>query len=163
MRATITPREEMVQNWQDSAPPVAPVSGPPPRALNLNHVMDLGNTVFFIFRGRAFGIPPLAWREGEKILDVWLEAQSFGGALERENLRAYYGCIKRLQKLTWKNCRPSGPIRRFLRLLHLHPNPFRRATEGELAELAVFMLGRRMRGTDPAPTLARTPDQSPGT
>jgi hypothetical protein len=33
----------------------------------------------------------------------------------------------------------------------VHRNPFRIATEGELAELVVFMLGRRMTSFDPAP------------
>lgn len=163
MIATITTREQMVQAWERKrvAPPTVKSAGPLPRALNLDHVMDLGNTIFFIFRGRAYGIPPLAWREGERILDTWLEAKTYGAALERKNLPAYYACFQKLQRLLWKNCKPTGPVRRLLNRLHLHPNPFRLATEGEIAELAVFMLGRRMRF--PAPVPSPAPDPSPGT
>ena len=164
MIATITPRERMVQAWARvrDAPPAPPSSGPLPRAMNLDHVMDLGNSIFFIFRGRAYGIPPLAWREGERILDTWLEAKTFGASLERKNLPAYYACFKKLQRLLWKNCKPTGPLRRLLYRLHLHRNPFRRATEGEIAELAVFMLGRRMRSSEPPGPMV-TPDPLPGT
>jgi len=160
MIATITTREQMVQAWERKrvAPPTAKSAGPLPRALNLDHVMDLGNTIFFIFRGRAYGIPPLAWREGERILDTWLEAKTYGASLERKNLPAYYACFQKLQRLLWKNCKPTGPVRRLLNRLHLHRNPFRLATEGEIAELAVFMLGRRMRSIEPpVPAPAPTP------
>ena len=159
MKLTVIAREEMDRNWERLAvaPPPAPVSGPPLRALNLEHVMDLGNRIYFTFRGRAYGIPPLAWREGERILDAWLEAKAFGDALKREDLPAYYACIRKLQRLVWRNCRPTGPIRRLLRFLHLHRNPFRRATEGEIAELAVFMLARRMK----SPEARLVPEPSP--
>lgn len=115
------------------------------RPLNLRQVLDTGDLVFFTFRGRAYGIPPLAWRQGERILDVWLQLREVGALDERSKLKPYYYAYRRLQKLLWKNCRPTGPVRRLLHFLGLHPNPFRKATEGELAELAVFMLGRRMR------------------
>lgn len=153
MRATITPREEMVRNWERAMPPPEPATDPLPRALNLERVLDLGNMVFFTFRGRAYGIPPLAWKEGEKILDLYLALGEFGNQLKRQDLKAYYDTIHRLQKLLWRNCRPSGPFRRLLRFLRLHRNPFKRATEGEIVELAVFTLGRRMRlreGAGPA-------------
>ena len=164
MIATITTREQMVRAWERErvAPPTAASAGPLPRALNLDHVMDLGNSIFFLFRGRAYGIPPLAWREGERILDTWLEAKTYGASLERKNLPAYYACFKKLQRLLWKNCKPTGPVRRLLNRLHLHRNPFRLATEGEIAELAVFMLGRRMRSIVP-PVPVPAPAPSPGT
>ena len=164
MIATITTREQMVQAWERvrDAPPTPPSSGPLPRALNLDHVMDLGNSIFFIFRGRAYGIPPLAWKKGEKILDTWLEAKNLGAIDSRDKIRPYFRAIRELQRLLWKNCRPTGPMRRLLYRLHLHRNPFRRATEGEIAELAVFTLGRRMRSTD-QPVSIPAPDPSPGT
>jgi hypothetical protein len=127
---------------------------PPPRPLNLAHVLDLGNTVFFYFQGRAYGIPPLPWQQGEAILDAWLEARELGQIDSREKAGPYFRVIARLQKLLWKNCRPVGRFRRLLKRLGLHPNPFRRATEGELAELAVFILGLRMRSSGPEPRTA---------
>lgn len=146
MRATITPREEMARNWGAEPAPV-PSTGDASstsRALNLEHILDLGNIIFFHFRGRAYGIPPLPWREGEKILAAWQEAKSHGPTLDRESLTPYFQAIEKLQGLLWRNCRPVGRVRRLLRWLGLHPNPFRIATEGEIGELALFMLGRRM-------------------
>lgn len=160
MQATRVAREEMIRNWSKVAPPPVVPTGPPPRALNLEAVLDLGNTIFFTFRGRAYGIPPLAWREGEQILDTWLEAREIGDTLKRDSLTDYYAAIRKLQRLVWKNSRPTGPGRRLLRFLHLHPNPFRRATEGEIAELAVFMLGRRMSSGSRLPQMA---SPTPGT
>jgi len=151
MRATITPRKEMSENWakvqRRDAPPVGPASQALPRALNLDTVLDLGNMVFFMFRGRAYGIPPLAWREGERILDAWLEAKAHG-TLDLGNLDGYFRVIERLQRLLWRNLRPTGPVRRLLYFLRLHRNPFLDATEGEITTLALFMLGRRMSGGD---------------
>ena len=152
-------RDEMKARWARVQRP-RPKPTPPPRPLNLSQVLDLGNTVFFTFRGRAYGIPPLAWRQGEAILDAWLEAREMGDLDHREKTGPYFRIIARLQKLLWKNCRPVGRIRRFLKWIGLHPNPFRKATEGELAELAVFMLGRRMRWSGPAPSPPAAP--SPG-
>jgi hypothetical protein len=164
MQATHISREQMVENWKrkEIAPPPTPVSRPLPRPLNLDHVMDLGNTIYFTFRGRAFGIPPLAWREGERILDVWQTALTFTDLTEPASRKGYYACIRRLQRLVWRNCRPSGPFRRLLRWLHLHRNPFKRATEGEIAELAVFILGRRMKNPALAPE-TQVPNPEPGT
>lgn len=161
MQATLIAREEMVRNWERVAPPPVDRTGPPLRALNLEHVMDLGNTIFFTFRGRAFGIPPLAWREGEKIFDVWQEARGLTDLADSDQRRAYFRCIARLQKLVWANCKPVGPVRRWLRFFHLHRNPFRRATEGEIAELAVFILGRRTKSSGRAS--ATQPAPEPGT
>ena len=160
MQATAVAREVMVENWRRAMPPPSSNSQPPPRALNLDHILDLGNTVFFTFRGRAYGIPPLAWRQGEKILATWLEIQEVGATLKRDTLRPYYRLFHRLQKLLWRNARPTGPVRRLLRFFRLHRNPFLRATEGEIAELAVFMLGRRMRFKD-GTTMPDAPE--PGT
>jgi hypothetical protein len=146
--------EEIKARWARVARKPAPKPAEPaPRPLNMNHILDLGNVVYFTFRGRAYGIPPLAWRDGEALLDAWLEARSFGDIDNRDKMRGYFRAIRRIQRLVWKGCRPTGPFRRLLRLLHLHANPFRRATEGELAELAVFMLGRRTIGHNRAPLI----------
>ena len=148
-------RAEMRARWARLRPADSEPGEPPPRPLNMEHILDLGNTVFFTFRGRAYGIPPLAWKDGERLLDAWLELREMGNVDERAKVLPYFRAINRLQRLLWKACRPTGPLRRLLRLLRLHPNPFREATEGELAELAVFLLGRRMKG------LLRMPEHRP--
>jgi len=147
--------EEIKGRWARVRRPAARPAEPAPRPLNLTNVLDLGNLVFFTFRGRAYGIPPLAWAQGEELLDAWMRARELGAIDSREKVAPYFRAIERLQALLWKATRPTGPVRRLLRFFHLHPNPFRRATEGEIAELAVFLLGRRMRLSEPAP---RIPD-----
>jgi hypothetical protein len=150
-------RDEMRERWarldKDREPEPAET---PPRPLNLRHILDLGNVVYFTFRGRAYGIPPLAWRDGEELLDCWLELRELGAVDSREKLGPYFHGMRRLQRLLWRSCRPTGLFRRILYRLRLHANPFRRATEGEIAQLAVFLLGRRMTG------LLRTPDETDG-
>jgi ribosomal protein S14 len=123
--------------------------------------MELGNTVFFIFRGRAYGIPPLAWRRGEAILAEWQKALAVGEVVEPAKRKEYFRAIRQLTKLLWKECRPTGPVRRLLRFFHLHRNPFRKATEGEIGQLAVFMLGRRTMSHERAPMTQTVPE--PGT
>lgn len=164
MRATITPRAEMEEASRRRAAPPVEVTAPSslPRALNLGTVLDLGNRVYFMFRGRAYGIPPLAWREGEKILDAWMEAKGYGD-LTPDNLSAYFSVIKRLQSLLWRNCVPSGPVRRLLHWMGLHRNPFRKATEKEIGELATFMLGRRTSGGVPIHRQLEIRDPNQGT
>ena len=143
---SLTPltRDEMRARWARVRRPERPKPKPQPRALNTRAVLDLGNTVYFTFRGRAYGIPPLAWRTGEQILDIWLGLAEHGEELTRSALPGYYDGLRRLQGLLWSACRPVGRFRRLLYRLGLHSNPLRRATEGELVELAVFTLGRRM-------------------
>jgi hypothetical protein len=135
-------REEMVARWR-SPEERQRASRPPPRPLNLRAVLDLGEVIFFTFRGSPYGIPPLAWREGEALLDAWLELQEFGEQLERGDLPRWYQCLERIQHILWSNTRVVGRVRRVFRRLGLLRNPYRVATEGELAELALFFLARR--------------------
>jgi hypothetical protein len=162
MRATMPSREVMARNWRESevAPPPPAVSGPPPRALNLNHLLDLGNMIFFTFRGRPYGIPPLAMREGEKLLDVYLEIREYGD-VDRSKLKGYFRAFKKVEKLVWRNVRPQNPFRRLLYALKLHRNSFRDVSEGELVELAVFCLARRTMSHGRTRILPNV--QSPGT
>lgn len=141
MTIRYTPREEVKRRWATKRP--APKKEAPPRPLNLRHVLDLGELVYFTFRGRPYGIPPLAWREGERILDAYLELEAFQESLGRDDLPRYYDAMGRLQDALWATCRPVSRVRRLARWVGLAGNPFRRATERELVELALFILGRR--------------------
>jgi hypothetical protein len=115
-----------------------------PRAINLTGALELGDSLFFAFRGRAYRVPMLPWRSGELILDAWLEIESYGTEITRENRGAYYACIQRLEKLIWANVRPVGFVNRILYRLGLMRNPFRHATEREIVERSHFLLRRRM-------------------
>lgn len=121
-------------------PAPAPVGS---RPLNVREVLDLGNVVYFTFQGRAYGIPPLGWRAGQRLLLLWTEALSFPSPLTRESAPEYFKLIGQLPGLLWAHCHPTGKLRRFLRAVGCLRNPFKRATEAELVELAAFFLGRR--------------------
>lgn len=145
---SLTPmtRDEMRRRWRAHRPHPreTPASEqPPPRPNNLGAILDLGTMVYFQFRGRSYGVPPLPWREGEKLLDAWLELRSYGEHVDRDNLDGYYGALRRISRLLWRNCRPPGRLPKLLKALGLKPNPFIQANETELAELALFFLGRR--------------------
>lgn len=150
-----TPREEMYRAHGLDESGRAPEE-PPKRHRNVREVLDLGTVTYISFRGRQYGVPPLPWKEGERLLDAYLEVREFEGDLAREDLRRYFDAVERIAKILWKNVRPLGFARRFLKRLRLLRNPFRDATEGEIGELAVFFLGRRTRSSGFAPP-ARAP------
>lgn len=127
-------------------------STPARRPMNLDAVLELGSIVYFPFRGRAYGVPPLPWRAGEQLLDACLEARSYTTttALPRDQISAYFAVLRRMQDLIWRAVFPVGRVRRFLRRLRLLKNPFLKATEGELITIALFLLQRRMNVHDPA-------------
>lgn len=125
---------------------------------NVEPILSLGDTEYFHFRGRAFGVPPLPWKAGQRITE--LQARAFN-AMARlstdptdDKTRAdYYGALAQVPALLWSHCRPTGKWRRFLRALHLHRNPFDGATDRELLELLDFFSSRRMKSGVPAPPM----------
>jgi hypothetical protein len=139
---------------------------PAARALNVEPLLDLGDLVYFHFRGRAYCVPPLPARQGERILDTWLELQEYGETLTRELLPRYYAGLRRLESLIWQSIRPEGRFRRLLYHLKLLPNPYRRATEREVVERTLFLLERRtsmsVSRPRPAKTRARAMTQRSG-
>jgi hypothetical protein len=94
-----------------------------------------------------YGVPPLPWREGERLLDAYLELQGFGEQLTKKNLRQYYACINRLSKIIWANTRMVGRVWRLAKRVRLLRNPFERANDNELLEVALFYLGLRTKRT----------------
>lgn len=121
----------------------AMAESPQPRPNNVRAILDLGTLLYFQWRGRNFGVPPLPWKDGAELLDAYLEAKSSGDVLTRETAREYYCSLHKMSKIMWKNTRTVGKLNRTLRRFGIVRNPYRKATEGELAELAVFFLGRR--------------------
>ncbi len=129
-----------------SPPPAqAMAEGPQPRPLNVQAVLDLGALSYFHWRGRSYGVPPMPWKMGARLMDAYLEAKALGNDMTREVLPIYYGALHRMAGIIWRSTRPTGRIARVIHWLHLSRNPFRKATEAEMAELAIFYLGRRMR------------------
>lgn len=132
---------------------------PPARPFNVQAILDLGALIFFHWRGRTYGVPPLPWKRGAALMDAYLDAQSYGTPLTKESAPHYYAALARMSREIWHCTRPTGWWRRALRRLHILSNPFREATEAELAELALFYLGLRM--TTHGTRIAIHPDQTP--
>ena len=148
-----------LENRDNTAPEQEPRGRGAVVAMNLEASLDLGNITFFQFRGRAYGVPPLPWHEGEKILRAWSRAEAYGAELSNDDLPGYFNCIKEMQDLIWHNIRPAGNkpmalVRRFLKFIRVLRNPYRLATEREVAERALFLSGRRMSTSEPAPQRA---------
>lgn len=161
---TPTPRKEMEERWGVSSRRSSTVGNrvphsekAPPRPRNVRAILDLGTITYFSFRGRSYGVPPLPWQQGEALLDAWLEIRGYGEEVSRENLRGYYQAFDRLSRHLWKNCRPSSRLLRVLKVVGLCRNPFRKANEAELVDLAVFFLGLRMKSIGIRPTVHPKP------
>lgn len=165
-----TQPDEMARRHAARAAKTRPASSkasaiqPAPR--NVEPILSLGDTEYFHFRGRAFGVPPLPWQAGQRISDLQARAINAMGVLSSkptdEQSRAdYYFALGQLPALLWANCRPTGKWRRFLtnrvfRFLRLARNPFDKATDRELLELTDFFSSRRMKsGAQSRPMLAR--------
>lgn len=151
----------MARRW-GVEPEVARSARPSPRPFNLGQVLDLGSTVYFSFRGRQYGVPPLPWRLGERMLvartvakeaaEAWVEDSN------RSTLASYYESLEDVQTLLWEAIRPCGRIHRLMKRFHVARNPFRDVTERELVDLLDFVLGLRMRSEitrDPVPVALR--------
>lgn len=122
----------------------APVARPP--QFNAAAVLDLGNLIYFTFRGRAYGVPPLGWRRGQQLLDLWIEASEFEGRkLTRADTPRYFAIIQTLAQLTWASVFPASVGLRWLRRLGLLRNPFQAGTEADIVSLAGFLLSLRTR------------------
>lgn len=139
-----------------AAPPAPSVT-----TKNVEAILSIGDCTYFHFRGRAYGVPPLPWKAGERITDA--QARAFAAMeilssapLDQPTRADYYKALGQISKLLWANAFPTGKWRRFLRRIGLHRNPFAGATDRELLELADFFSSRRMKsGVPDRPAMAR--------
>jgi hypothetical protein len=144
------PRPLMEARWEEVHASVRKAQRdpvPPPRPSNVRAVLDLGTLTYFTFRGRMYGVPPLPWQEGERLLDAWLELRNLGETVDRVNVHSYYRCLGRLSAIIWRNTRMVGRLPRLLKWLRIWRNQFDQANDAELAEVAVFYLARRTSST----------------
>lgn len=123
-----------------------------PQVVNIPVLLEMGDTVYIHFAGKPFGIPPVAWRVGQRLLDLRMRAMaaSGDGILTRATAPIWYDHLGHLSALMWRHTRPVGRTRlgsfvlRFLKLVGGMRNPYRKATEAELVALTDFFLQRRM-------------------
>lgn len=120
-----------------------------PRLRNVEPVLDLGTVRYYRVGRFAFGIPPLAFKTGHQILDAYTKAMALalvmskGGTTEQKT--EYYRTLDTLSRLLWKYSFPAGRRYRIMRRLGMLRNPFARATEQEILDIANFFLrGRTM-------------------
>ena len=153
-----TPREDMERRAAEVKAARRAASPIPPRraAKNLAVVLTLDQATFFTFRGRPFGVPPLPWETGEKLLDLHSRAtdaalQMARGAAEgkanREAMAEYFDAIAALPPILWAHCFPASRPLRLLRRLGVLRNPFATAPDRELMEITAFFLSRRTRSS----------------
>jgi hypothetical protein len=120
---------------------------PPPAPRNVREVLDLGTTVYVSFRGRAYGVPPLPWREGQRLLAAWNEAVRMPALISPTDRSNYTRVMGDITATLWRNTRPVGLFWRVLKRLGLLRNPFASASDSELAELLGFFLASRTKHT----------------
>jgi hypothetical protein len=145
MRVTPVDRDEVRRRWRSATPAPAPQRPKIPQ--NLRSVIELGDTVYIHFRGRQYGVPPVPYAEGQRVLDAYLRAKDCGEELSSEKLPQYRQAIEDLARLLPKLLRSGGsPIRRALFRIGFF-NPIREATEADILALAGFLLGLRMKSS----------------
>lgn len=163
-----TQPEEMARRHAKAAArsrPAAKVSKVEPTPRNVEPILSIGGSEYFHFRGRAFGVPPLPWKAGQRISDCQAKALNALAMLsskptDQQARSEYYLALAQLPRLLWANSFPTGKWWRFVKRLGLLRNPFEGATDRELLELTDFFSSRRMKsGAQPTPMLAR-PRQS---
>lgn len=138
-------RAQREANWAEHAKARA-LPAPATVPANMDTVLDLGDTMYRTFRGRAYGVPPVPWRLGARLLQLRFQAvqASNGGTLTAESLTPFYDTLGQLADLIWSHIRPTGKVRRMLKRLGLLRNPLTDATEAEIVALTDFLLTRRM-------------------
>lgn len=120
--------------------------GPSPRAKNARATLLLvdGERVEIPYRGRVYELLPVSFEDGIKLADVrdTLEALEHARP-SKENVHRYARTLRAIVAMAPKYLRPRGRVRRML--WPLTRNPFRGASDQEVAELLGFFLGCRMR------------------
>ena len=148
---------DMLARQKSAKRAVSSAAKKPERPRNVEPILSLGEMTFFMFRGRAYGVPPLPWKVGQRLTEAHvraLEGLSHLAAhpFDAKGRKEYYSALGELARLLGRNCQPTGKLRRLLHSLRLFPNPFGKATDAEILEHADFFLSRRMKSGVPSPT-----------
>ena len=116
-----------------------------PKIVNLVHALELDGKAKLPFRGVMYVAPPVPHMEG---LTLQLLSERAVAILKLpdgvDKLREVRLLNEDMVRLYRSLCYPEALWRRVLWTLHLHPNPFRNASEQELKELHAFFSVCRM-------------------
>ena len=119
-----------------------------PQQRNVEEILSLGDVRYMGYRTRAYRVPPVPYKLGQRVLDTHIRVLTHAKKVARggtkEDSDQYFTELSYLVGLLWKHIRPTGKIRRVLWHLGLLPNPFRRASEKEVNEITDFFLRGRM-------------------
>lgn len=152
--------EAMARNHERATPQrVASVPKiTPPK--NFGPVLDLGDTVYLTFRGHAYGVPPVPWHVGQRLIALRYDAvAAMGekGILTPSAVPGYFRAVQQIADVCWRHCRPVARWQRWAKRLGLAKNPFRDGTEADVVALADFFAVRRMSATVGFPASAEAP------
>lgn len=124
--------QEMIAAHRDyyARTPAEQKPAPPPR--NVRHLIDIGNTRVFLYRGQPIRVPPTPVFEGLRIWELTALIENETDAHARSNH------FRELIRVCTKCCRPVGRWRRLLRRVGLW-KPFRDISQTELGGVASFL------------------------
>lgn len=140
-----TRRRQQSPRQSDAIPSIAQRQ---PQQRNVEAILSLGDVRYISFRGKAYRIPPVPYKLGQQVLDMYTKATGLSRDVARtgskESADAYYRAMNQLATLLWRHVRPIGTVRRVFWKFGLMVNPFRDASEKEVTDVADFFLQGRM-------------------
>lgn len=123
------------------------VQPPVPQQRNVEQVLSLGSVRYITYRDRTYRIPPVPYKLGQKVLDLYVkilaDAKQVALTGQQGPADAFYKKMDRMATLLWSHIRPVGKIRRMFWRLKLTKNPFRSASEEEMKAITDFFLQGR--------------------
>lgn len=127
---------------------VAPLRQRHPQQRNVEAVLSLGDVRYFSYRNRAYRVPPVPFKLGQRVLDSHTKVLAYARQVvetgKKDSMDAFYRQMAVHVGLLWKHIRPTGKVRRAMWHMGLMRNPFRSASEAEVKEVTDFFLQGRM-------------------
>lgn len=118
---------------------------------NVEAVLALGSTRYITYRGQLLAIPPVPFKLGEQLLDVYSrsldDAKKVARTGDKKLTASYYRHLSVLAKLLWSHIQPVGRVKRALKRAHLLRNVFQDASEKEIQDITNFFFQGRMMST----------------
>lgn len=115
---------------------------------NVDTVLSLGDVRYMGYRNKAYRVPPVPYKLGQRVLDVQIKALGLAREVVQSGSKdpsdRFYKVMHELTGLLWQHIRPTGKIKRVLWRLGLLRNPFRVASEAEINQITDFFLKGRM-------------------
>ncbi len=122
-----------------------------PAPVNLQNAVELGHYISFEFRGKKYSIPPVSFEVGAQLQMVMNDLRNISDLnVGANNIYIMRKILRRATNIFYDQIVPHGwkPWQaRFVKWLGIYPNPFKRASEGEVGALLGFFSRHRMTST----------------